>query len=330
MDTVLVNRPIHPDALERLEGEAKVLTAYSASQAEAANMLVRVDALLLCAGWTIGAAEIALAPKLRVIGRHGVGLDNVDVEAASAHRIPVVYTPYGPTESTAEHTLMLIMATARRLAQLDRAVREGRFQIRNDFRAMGRELRGKALGVVGFGRIGRRVAEMCQSALDMRIYVFDTAIATQTIVEWGAIAVESLVELAQKVDVLTVHAPLTAATHHLVGSEVIRALGPQAILINASRGPVVDEDALIGALRENRIAGAGLDVYDPEPPTPDNPLFQLEQVVLTPHVASFTEEARRLMGVTVVEDILHVLHGEQPEYLVNPRIWQDRRLPSQA
>ena len=321
---VLVNKPIHTVALERLREEVEVLTPYAASRAELLSMLPDVHGLILCAGLTMGTTEMDLAAQLEVIGRHGAGLDIVDMVAASQRGIPVVFTPYGPTESTAEHALTLMLATARRLSQLDRAVRVGNFSIRD--RVVGREVEGKALGVVGFGRIGRRLAEMCRDALHMSIYVYDPHVPPQEIAEWGATCVEDLVELAGLVDFLSIHTPLNDETRHLVSRDVIRAMKPGAILINASRGAVVDEAALIEALQDGHLGGAGLDVFDPEPPAPNNPLFQLDQVVLTPHLASFTDEGRRRMGLTVAEDVLRVLRGEKPMNLANPEVWPRRRI----
>jgi D-3-phosphoglycerate dehydrogenase/microcystin synthetase protein McyI len=220
---------------------------------------------------------------------------------------------------------LLILATARRLPRLDQAARSGDFEIRERLDGMGQELHGKALGVVGFGRIGQSVAKMCRDALNMQVYVFDPFLDRETVSAWGGILVEDLIELAAQVDVLTVHTPLAAETRHLINRDVIRAMKPLGILINAARGAVVDEDALIDALRDGHLAGAGVDVYDPEPPAPDNPLFGLEQVVVTPHVASFTDEGRRRMSVTVVEEMLRVLDGDRPEYLANPEVWSRRR-----
>ena len=324
MKKVLVNKPVHNVALERLREEVEVLTPYTASRAELLSVLPDVHGLILCAGLTIGAAEIDLAGRLEVIGRHGAGVDIVDIAAASQRGIPVTFTPYGPTESTAEHALTLMLATARRLSQLDRAVREGNFSIRN--RVMGQEVEGKALGVVGFGRIGRRLAEMCRDALHTPVYAYDPHVPAEEIIRWGATHVEDLVELAGLVDFLSIHTPLNDETHHLVNRDVIRAMKPGAILVNTSRGAVVDEAALIEALQDSHLGGAGLDVFDPEPPAHDNPLFQLDQVVLTPHLASFTDEGRRRMGLTVAEDVLRVLRGEEPAHLANPEVWLHRRI----
>jgi D-3-phosphoglycerate dehydrogenase len=322
---VLVNKPIHPTALALLRAGADVLTPFEAPSADVADLLPMVDALLLCAGLSVGEREMDRSPDLRVIGRHGVGLDNVDLHAATQRGIPVVYTPYGPTESTAEHAFLLMMAAARQLPHLDRAVRAGRFGIRDTAEVTGLELHGKKLGVIGFGRIGRRVAEMGRAALDMQVHVYDPFLPATTITEWGAVPVQELEALAREVDVLTIHVPASDATHHLIDDHILQAMHGTAILVNASRGSVVDEAALVSALQAGTIYGAGIDVYDPEPPSPSNPLFQMDRVVLTPHVASKTEEGRVLMGKTVVQDILAVLDGRRPRYLANPEVWDIRR-----
>jgi D-3-phosphoglycerate dehydrogenase len=328
MKTVLVNKPIHTVALERLREEVAVLTPYSASREELLSLLPHVHGLILCAGLTMGAAEMDRARRLEVISRHGAGVDTVDIAAATERGIAVVFTPYGPTESTAEHALTLMLAAARRLPQLDRAVRNGDFHIRD--RVMGQELEGKALGVVGFGRIGKRLAEICRDGLHMPVYVFDPYVDPEAVAAWGATYVEDLVQLARLVDVLSVHTPLTDETRHLVSRDVIYAMKPSAILVNTSRGAVVDEAALIEALENGRLGGAGLDVYDPEPPAPDNPLFRMDQVALTPHLSSFTDEGRRRMGLMAVEDTLRVLRGEKPSCLYNPEVWAQRRIIAQG
>ena len=323
--TVMVTKPMHLDALRRLEQEVEVLTTYEASHEQILALLAGVHGVVLGGAFQMGPQALDQAPILEVVGRHGVGLDNVDITAASERRIPVTYTPYGPTESTAEHALLLILATARRLAQLDRAVRGGNWQIRNRLEVMGRELDGMVLGVVGFGRIGQRLAGMCRDALHMDVHVYDPYVDAGTVAAWGAEQVADPVELAGQVDVLSVHAPLTPQTRGLISRDVIRALKPGAILVNTSRGPLVDEGALVEALEDGHLGGAGIDVYDPQPPALEHPLYGFDQVVLTPHVASFTREGRRRMGLTVVEDVLRALRGERPEYLANPEVWERRR-----
>ena len=323
--TVLVNKPVHEESLARLQDEVQVLTPYDASEEELIALLQHVHGLVLGAGLHMGSQEMGLASNLVVIGRHGVGLDNVDLAAATSEGIPVVYTPYGPTESTAEHALMLMLSTARRVSQLDRGVRSGDFSLRNRAECMGYELEGKSLGVVGFGRIGRRVAAMCRDALHMKVFVYDPGLDAAEVSAWGAVPKPTLNGLAQEVDVLSVHTPLTQATRGLISSRVIGAMKAGAMLINTSRGPVVDEAALSKALAEGHLAGAGLDVYDPQPPAEDNPLLHFDHVVLTPHVGSFTHEGRRRMGAMVVDGVLSVLQGRRPKYLANPQVWPGRR-----
>lgn len=318
MKKVLVNKPIHADALKRLAEEVEVITPFKAPPPEVIAMLKDVHGLVLCAGLNVTGEVMDSCQSIEVIGRHGAGLDFVDVEAATKRGIPLVYTPEGPTESTAEHAFLLMLAAARKLTYLDRCTRTGDFNVRD--RIVGREMKGTKVGVVGFGRIGKRFASICRQALEMSVFVFDPVLARSVVEEWGAVYRTDLVAMAGEVDVLSVHCPSTPKTRHLINRDVIQALGPRGFLINASRGPIVDEAALIEALQQNQLAGAGLDVYDPEPPAADNPLFHLDNVVLTPHLASFTDEGRRRMGMMVVEDVLHVLRGEQPLFLANPEI----------
>ena len=320
MKRILVNKPIHKDAIALLSQELEVLTPYKASREEILVMLPDVHATILCAGMRMDAEAIAAASSLEVLGRHGAGLDIVDIPAATARGIPVVFTPLGPTESTAEHAFMLMMAAARKLSYLDRAVRAGNFHVRDH--VVGTELMGKKVGVVGFGNIGRRFAAMCRDALQMEVHAYDPFIDAQKIRDWGATAEDSVVGMAAKVDFLSLHIPSTKESHHIVDAAVLDALGPDAFLINCSRGPVVDEKALVAALTENKIAGAGLDVYDPEPPQADNPLFSLDNVVLTPHLASFTDDGRRRMGLMAAKGVTSVLRGEKPQYLANPEVYK--------
>jgi phosphoglycerate dehydrogenase-like enzyme len=322
---VLLNKPIHPDALRRLEEQTEPCLAFEATQDELVSLLPQVDAILLGVGFYLGPVELGRGSRLVVIGRHGVGLDNVDVAAATERAIPVTYTPYGPTESTAEHAFLLMLSVARRLSQMDHALRTGDFGIRLRNEAMGRELQGMILGIVGFGRIGQRLAEMCRAALDMEIRVYDPFVDAESIAAWGATPVPRLVDLASQVDILSIHAPLSQATRHLIDRTVLRAMKPGALLINTSRGPVVDQQALRELLLDGHLGGAGLDVFDPQPPDPADPLLGLDQVVLTPHIASFTRQGRQRMGLTVVEDIVRALRGDRPRFLANPQVWPHRR-----
>jgi D-3-phosphoglycerate dehydrogenase / 2-oxoglutarate reductase len=319
MKKVLVNKPIHEDAIKLLSSEVEVLTPYNATPQEILEMLSNVQGMVLCVGFKVTADTLETVTGLEVIGRHGVGLEIIDVDAATRKGLPVTFTPEGPTESTAEHAFLLMTAAARRLTFLDRATRIGNFAIRDS--VVGVELLNKKVGVVGFGHIGQRFAEMCRAAYKMEVHVYDPFVPVAIVQEWGAKSHDSMTEMAAAVDFLSIHTPATPQTHHMVNAEVLKALGKNGFLVNCSRGPVVNEQALISALQNGWIAGAGLDVYDPEPPSPDNPLFGMDNVVLTPHLASFTEEGRQRMGMMVAEDVLRVLRGEMPKYPVNPQVF---------
>ena len=322
MKKVLINKPIHNDAIKRLTEEVEVLTPFKASADEILTMLPNVQGMVLCAGFKVSADTLENVRELEVIGRHGAGLEIVDIQAATRKHIPVVFTPEGPTESTAEHAFLLMMAAARKLSMLNRAICSGNFDIRDQ--VVGMELRGKKVGIVGLGRIGQRFAEMCSNALDMKIYAFDPFLACDQVEARGAIYCDDLLAMAREVDILSVHCPAVPQTYRLINAAVLAALGPKGIMVNAARGQIVDEAALIQALREGGLAAAGLDVYDPEPPAKDNPLFQMDNVVLTPHLASFTEEGRRRMGLMVAEDVLRVLRGERPLYPANPEVLSEK------
>lgn len=319
MKKVLVNKPIHDDALQRLAEEVEVITPFDEPNEVILHILPDVEGVILCAGMDIRSKEMDIAKKLEVIGRHGVGLDIVDVEEATYRQLPVVFTPFGPTESTAEHALALMLAAARKVVFLDKEIRLGHFHIRDHF--VGRELLNAKLGIVGFGHIGQRLAEICRNAFNMEVFVYDPFVEKKEIEEQGAKKCDSLLELMENSEIVSLHCPSLDSTHQLIDQTALQALGPDGLLINTARGAIVDEKALIHSLKTGVISGAGIDVYDPEPPEEDNPLFELDNVVLTPHLASFTDQGRRRMGLMVVEDVLRILRGEIPEYCANPQVF---------
>ncbi|MDR7587822.1 MAG: hydroxyacid dehydrogenase [Armatimonadota bacterium] len=312
---VLLTEPIHPDGLALLQQSADV-TVLPAPEPEAVRAaLADADAVVVRLV-RLRAEEIDAAPRLRVIGRHGVGVDNVDLAAATRRRIPVVYTPGANAVSVAEHTLALLLAVARRLVDLDRAVREGRWQARDEI--WGIELAGRTAGVVGVGAVGREVARRCR-ALGMRVLGYDPYVAEMP---EGVERAESLDDLLRQCDVVSLHVPLRPDTRHLIGRRELAILRPGSVLINTSRGAVVDEGALAEALADGRLAGAGLDVFGTEPPPPDHPLLRAPRAVLTPHAASHTGEALRRMAVAVAEQVLDALAGRRPPYVANPEVYQ--------
>jgi len=323
MTSVLLDTPIHPRALELLQREVTVLSMYQSPLTELRQALPGVDAVIVSTRFPIREHEIKLAADLRVIGRPGAGVDSVDIDAASEAGIPVVYTPEGPTESVAEHALCFMLMLAKDMIKADAAIRQGDFQFRK--RVTGTEIMGKTLGIVGAGRIGSRVAAICRVSFNMRVLVFDPYITPEQADACGGTLCSTLDQVMVEADFLSIHTPLTPETRGLVGRREIALMKPTAFLINTSRGPVVDEQALIKALQEKRIAGAALDVFEKEPPEPDSPLFAMNNTVLTPHMSSFTDEGRYRMGATVVEQVLDVLKGKQPQFLANPDVWDHRR-----
>jgi len=324
--TVLLDSTIHPDALAILQREVTVLPMYDAPLQELRQALSGASAAILSTRFRISQHEIDTAACLEVIGRPGAGVDSVDVEAASQAGIPVVYTPEAPTESVAEHVLCLMLMLAKKMYVAVAALRDGDFGIRS--RIVGTESTGKALGIVGLGHIGSRVAQMCRQGLDMRVLAYDPYVSEEQAASMKVTLVHDLLELMSKADFVSIHTPLIPNTRSLIGEAEIAVMKPSAYLINTSRGAVVDEKALIRALQEGRIAGAGLDVFDPEPPEPDNPLLSMDNVVATPHLSSFTDEGRARMGIGVAQQVLQVLRGERPRFLADPAVWERRRTMS--
>ncbi len=259
-------------------------------------------------------------PNLLLIARTGIGVDNVDLDAATARGIVVTNTPDGPTESTAEHTVAMLLALAKRLPQGMANMAAGEWGPRRP-PLVGIEVRGKTLGLVGFGRIGRRVAEVCRVAFAMRVLACDPVVTPE---QAAAVGVEltDLETVVQEADFLSLHAPATPATRRLLNRERLGRMKPGAILLNLARGPLVDEAALLEALETGQLGGAGLDVFDPEPPAVDSPLRRHPAVIATPHVASLTVEGRARMERMAVERLLAFFRGEVPADVVNPEVYR--------
>ncbi len=262
------------------------------------------------------------APRLRVIGRPGIGVDNVDLSAATERGICVVNTPDAPTEPVAEKVVGWMISLAHRLAPADRVAREEGWANKNTLR--GHDLLGKTLGLIGLGRVGSRVAQICSRGLGMRAVAFDPYTAAGRARDLG-VELTSFEKVVKTSDFLSVHCPLTNETRGLIGERELRAMKPSAYLINSARAPIVVEAALVQALREGWIAGAALDVMMPEPPPPNHPLLKMDNVILAPHIGSFTAEGVMRMSVESAEQVLMVLKGERPLHLVNQTVWDKRR-----
>ena len=310
---VLLYEPIHEEGMKVLRSHAQPRIASAWDEDTIVREVQEAEGIIIRAHGSATARIMDAAPRLKVIGRHGVGIDNVDVEAATQRGIWVVNTPTAVTEPVAEHVVGMMIAVVKDFRNCDAETRRANWRYRNNVE--GFNLAGKTLGVVGLGRIGYRTAEICHRGLGMKIVYHDVVPSVKAEQELGAQKMP-LLRLLEISDVVTLHTPYLPQTHHLIGTEALRHMKPTAYLINAARGKVVDQDALVEALREKRIAGAALDVFELEPPDKDNPLFVLDNVLLTPHVASATTEA--LIGMSMVaKDVVAVIQGRRPEFPVN-------------
>lgn len=309
---VLVTESIHPVGVARLAEEAEPIYLPDRPGETVDQHLADADAVIVRTA-KLAEERLRRATRLKVIGKHGVGVDNVDLAAARALGIPILFTPGVNSQAVAEHALALMLMVARQIPTSGRLLREGQFDhARQTIVAI--DLHGKTLGLVGLGQVGRRLATICRQGLAMRVLAFDPYVTPAQAADLGVELVSELSPLLQAADVVSVHAPLTAETRGIVGRDALARLKPTAILVNCARGGLVDEEALLEALRAGRLAGAGLDVFVEEPTPADHPLFDLENVVTTPHVAGSSQEALRLMSQTIAEDVLRVLRGEQPAH----------------
>ena len=313
---VLAPQPLHPAAAKLFRENAEYRVATSPEPEVVAREVRGVHALAVRLS-RITAEVIEAAESLEVIGRNGVGLDNVDVSAATRHGVAVVYTPDANSVSVAEHVLGVALAMSKGYLRLDRETRAGNWGAREK---LGRELTGRTFGFIGLGRIGTLAARRCKGAFDARIVAHDPYARAEVVAELGATLVGSIDELLRLSDVVSLHVPLITETKGLIGARELAQMKPTAYLINASRGTVVDEEALAAALRNGTIAGAALDVFGEEPLPASHPLYDVPNLLLTPHTAALTEEAMERMATTMAADVLAVLRGEKPRYLANPEV----------
>jgi D-3-phosphoglycerate dehydrogenase len=309
---VLLYEDMHQAGKQVLAEKAEILFARSLDEDDLIEQVKDIDALIIRANGAVSIRLMDAAPRLKVIGRHGVGLDAIDLDAAKERDIVVCNTPVANVESVAEQAVGLMLAISKHIARADKAMREGGWQVRYEY--IGQELWGRTLGLIGLGRIGGRVAEICHYAFNMPILYYDIISYPQAEEELGARKL-LLDDVLAEADYISVHVPLLLATQGLIGQEQFKLMNMGAILINTARGPIIDEMALVEALTNGHLAGAGLDVYSIEPVAADNPLLRLENVVLTPHMAAHTEDSLRAMSL-VAEDVLRVLEGREPVYRV--------------
>lgn len=257
-------------------------------------------------------------PSIKVVSNFAVGFDNVDVDAATARKVAVCNTPGVLTQATAEFAFTLLVSAARRVVEAARYVDDGKWQTWGPKLLLGQDVAGATLGIVGFGRIGKELARMA-SGFDMRLLAQDSYQDQATAAELGVTFVE-LDELLRESDFVSLHVALTPETEHLISTRELGLMKRTAVLINAARGPVIDTDALVTALRDGEIFAAGLDVTDPEPLPADHPLVSLPNCIVVPHIASATVSTRDAMAELAARNLLAVLNGETPEVIVNPEV----------
>lgn len=275
------------------------------------------DALVIRTAGVIDAALMDAAPRLKVIGRHGVGYDQVDVPAATERGIQVVYTPGANTQSVAEHVFAMLIGVSKHFHQQEIALVEGRYNDRT--KLVGRDIQGKTIGIIGFGRIGRRVGKIALHGFGMKVLYNDIVAAPEDVVADAGARRVDLDELLTSSDYITMHVPLDASTRRMIHRAAIDKMPKGAVLLNTCRGPVVDEVAVADALKSGQLFGYGADVYDVEPPPADHPLIGRSDlnVMLTPHSAAQTAESLTNMATEVAVDVIGVLNGRAPLNPVN-------------
>ncbi len=311
MPKVLVTDPIAQDGIDMMSREVEVEVSLGPSPEELLKLIAESDALVVRSGTQVTQEVIEAGKRLQVIGRAGVGVDNIDVEAATRRGVLVVNAPTGNTLSAAEHTIALMLALARRVPEAYASLREGRWD-RKKF--VGVEVRGKTLGLIGMGNVGAEVARRAR-AMEMRVIAHDPYVAEERANSLG-VELLSLDELLGQADFITFHVRLTSATRDMLNDELLGKVKPGVRIINTARGGVIDEDALLRALDDGRVAGAAIDVYRQEPPG-DIPLLAHEHVIATPHLGASTSEAQERVATDVAEQVLAVLRGEAARYAVN-------------
>jgi len=312
---VLLVEKIHPWYLARLERRTRVVRppSYDEDTLAAVCAAEQVDAIVIRTKGCVSRRIIAASPRLKVVGRHGIGVDHIDIAAATEAGVWVVNTPAGSRVAVAEHTWSMILALAKHTLAGDRAVREGRYEFREQHKSL--QLEGKILGIVGLGRIGTTVAGIAVHGFGMKVLYTDIVRykAKERRLHTRRLPLSTLL---RRSDVVSVHTPLDDSTRGMIGSDELAWMKPTAFLVNCARGAIVNALAVAKALKEGKLAGAGIDVFDPEIPPPDHPLLLTGKTVLSPHSAAQTPEAN-LGYAAVVEDVLKVLAGKLPAWPVN-------------
>lgn len=308
---VLVSDPLAEEGIDILKEFCDVDVKTGLTEDQLVAIIGDYDALLVRSGTEVTARVIDAGTKLKFIGRAGAGVDNIDTEAATRRGIIVANAPEGNTLAATEHTMAMMLSLARNIPQATASLKKGEWK-RSKF--MGVELNDKVLGIIGFGRIGREVAKRAQ-AMEMKCIAYDPFITKERAASLG-VEMVPIEELFRRADVITVHTPLIKETRHLINAKSIATMKDGVLLINCARGGIIDEAALVDAIKSGKVAGAALDVFENEPPT-DSPLLELDKVIVTPHLGASTVEAQKNVAISVANQCISVLSGGAAKYVVN-------------
>ena len=312
---VLIADAINEKGIENLKEVAEVVVDTNITPEELANTIHEYNGIIVRSRTKLTADLIEKADNLQIIARAGVGVDNIDLNAATEKGIMVVNSPESTSVTVAEHTMGLILSMARKISIADKSVKEGKWEKK---KFMGVELRNKTLGVIGMGRIGSQVVNRCK-AFGMDAMAYDPYLPEEVAMQMG-VELTDLDTVLKNSDFITIHVPLTPETKHSISTEQFELMKDSAFIVNCARGGVIDEDALYDALLNDKIGGAALDVYEEEPPK-DSKLFELDNIVLTPHIAASTKEAQRDAAIIVADEIIDLAKGNTPKNVLNmPRI----------
>ena len=317
MKKIVLTHRLHEAGMQLLDGKAEVKITNNGNPQEILPELLDADGLIIRIG-SIDRATIMAAKNLKAIGRPGVGVDNVDMAAATERGIPVVIAPGANTRSVAEHALTLILASAKDVLHSDRQTRAGNFNIRNSYKAF--EVAGKTLGLIGYGNIGRELAKM-GAAVGFNVMVYDPFVAPAAIEQAGYRYEADMDRVLAAADAVTLHVPLTEETRCLINARSLALMKSTAVLVNCARGEIVDEAALFDALSQRKLHSAAADVLSTEPVKPDHPLLRLDNFIITPHMAGLTQEAAAGVCTMAAEGVLAVVNGEKWPHVANKDVY---------
>jgi Phosphoglycerate dehydrogenase and related dehydrogenases len=318
---IVVTNPVHGEVFERLKPHFRVINCEE-FDADRNAALAQADAVII-RSFKMPAEILEACPRLKVIAKHGAGIDSIDMPTASRLGIVVANVPGGNGNSVAEATVALMLGAIWRTPVAHHIVTSGQFEKRWDLHF--EQLTDRTLGLIGLGNIGTRVAHICGAGFDMKVLGYDPFVDRDRMAQLGVEKVDDIDSILRTADIVSLHLPLTPETHHLIGHDQLRLMRKTAVLVNAARGKLVDGKALCQALEEGWIAGAGLDVFEIEPPAPDDPLLRAPNLVMSPHTASSSIEADRNVGVACTEIVFDVLAGKQPKAFINRDVWSSRR-----